>query len=348
MKLLMSLCLMVAPAGLAGPLTIPGLARGTIGDAKVLLLLELKDAHHVTGQYGYDGRGGELLLEGTVNDTELQLTERAQVKGPVTGRFKALSLETGHGTWQSPDGKRTLPVALESEGDDDSTARLLYANLRTWKVVREKTGVVLSSGRVRVTIEEWTGTILDRTESVKMARLQGVPPEVARRVHESLESFMPIPSCSDAIRRGVELGFEYDVSYDLLSPRVLTFELYMTGYCGGAFPLAHEGDTIYFDLATGETLAGRELFADLDRDGDRLLALVHEAGTSGRAAAECERADPAHWDLSDLTSSTQHFGDQGVSFSANFPHALAVCNGVWTKPIPWAKLKPFLSPVLFP
>src|SRR5690606_9568580 len=73
------------------------------------------DGFNLDGSYRYNSKGLPIDLTGSVNESdEVNLTEA--VEGRTTGRFHgkvAPDTATLEGTWQDPEGNRTLPFKAE-------------------------------------------------------------------------------------------------------------------------------------------------------------------------------------------------------------------------------------------
>jgi hypothetical protein len=103
---------------------------GTLGSKQVELALS-RTADGLSGSYCYQPCRAEtrrqLVLNGRMRGEGAVLTERDSGDGAAeTGTWHIESFEGGiTGTWTSPNGKRTLPLAL-SQNQDDLEARFPY------------------------------------------------------------------------------------------------------------------------------------------------------------------------------------------------------------------------------
>lgn len=88
-----------------------GLIDGRLGFYMTLQ----RDGFNLDGSYRYNSKGLPIDLTGSVNESdEVNLTEA--VEGRTTGRFHgkvAPDMATLEGTWQDPEGNRTLPFKAE-------------------------------------------------------------------------------------------------------------------------------------------------------------------------------------------------------------------------------------------
>lgn len=106
--------------------------RGTIGQQAVTLELD-SGRWGCHGQYYYDRRGQILFLsqdsDKARKGAKIQLTETDNFKATGSFQFDAPLRAQLTGTWRSPDGRRTLPVALH----ETYTDALAYDE-ETWEV----------------------------------------------------------------------------------------------------------------------------------------------------------------------------------------------------------------------
>lgn len=99
---------------------------GTLGSKQVELALN-RTADGLSGSYCYQPcraqTRSQLVLTGRMQGEGAELTERDRGNGTATtGTWHIASLQDGiTGTWTSPNGKRTLPLALRQIQDDLET-----------------------------------------------------------------------------------------------------------------------------------------------------------------------------------------------------------------------------------
>ncbi|TBV07808.1 XAC2610-related protein [Phytopseudomonas dryadis] len=105
---------------------------GTLGSRQVKIMLN-RIADGLSGSYCYQPckaqTRSQLVLTGRMRGEGAELTERDSGHGAdTTGIWHIESLQDGiTGTWTSPNGKRTLPLALRQiHTQDDLTARFPY------------------------------------------------------------------------------------------------------------------------------------------------------------------------------------------------------------------------------
>lgn len=91
--------------------------RGTI-DGKYRIRMRLRrDGTRVTGSYEYEGKGGPLRLDGTVDETDRGTLKETDAQGKQTGKLDAFftSPATVRGSWSPPDRPGELPFYVERE-----------------------------------------------------------------------------------------------------------------------------------------------------------------------------------------------------------------------------------------
>jgi hypothetical protein len=389
-------------AGLFAALVLPGLAaatlatdwegtfQGTLGTSKIIVqLVEPQedmegDTGRETSRYSYLPKTRDINLVLKADDGALSFEEtllplymygdEGTADKRVTGRWELrVSAEQAKGSWQSPDGKKTLPIALSrvaeisraEAGPERNLPIATYDELWAKTLSFSDAGVAKRFGAVEI---RW---VKDSAFGITFPLL-GAFPDEARKA--AANAALLAAHHRDVVRyreckNGVPIDwlpendmpeFHYEVSY--ASPTLLSFSEAGSVFCGGAHPNNYI-TPITYDLTTGEKMGGDYLL-DLSPQGfGRMLKLAtkqermaFERFAMGRwreAAArdtEMDGACDAGWD--DMAPEGEkdfklHLTEAGLAVTrTDYPHVASVCLFTDFNPtvIPWAELKPWLKP----
>jgi hypothetical protein len=292
----------------------------------------------------------------------------------VTGRWELrVSGEQAKGSWQSPDGKKKLPIALSrvaevsraEAGPERNLPIATYDELWAKTLRFSDAGVAKRFGAVEI---RW---VKDSAFGITFPLLGAFPDEARKAASNAA---LLAAHHRDVVRyreckNGVPIDwlpendmpeFHYEVSY--ASPTLLSFSEAGSVFCGGAHPNNYI-TLITYDLTTGEKMGGDYLL-DLSPQGfGRMLKLAtkqermaFERFAMGRwreaAARDTEMAGDcdAGWD--DMAPEGEkefklHLTGAGLAVTrTDYPHVASVCLFTDFNPtvIPWAELKPWLKP----
>lgn len=251
-----------APAAAPKPArTFTGYHRyvGTVGQAPVVLELTINppDAGaargRLDGSYYYERQGPALLLraaEAYQPGQPLTLQEEAPKPGAPdetvpSGRWRATQPAGPvlSGSWESPDGRRSLPFELRED----------YAGAVRYELLREAV-----SGKPCPPSADNDGTVARRPEATRTF-LHLLGPDTLQPALRELQSPNPrqrrdqlTVELDQADCEGT-FGFYGDVEVLLNGYGLLTLLRSEGEYAGGAYPNSAEESTVY-DLSTGKAL----------------------------------------------------------------------------------------------
>jgi hypothetical protein len=274
-------CLMPA-AAMAAQKAWEGLYQGTIGTAKVTVLLSHEDGIGEDSRYSYTGRPYDLGLILLSDKDELVFTESRKLGAPaqdLQGKGKALI--TGQwrlkrnatemtGTWNDPSGKKTLPITLtlmskpardkEKFAIGEAYHALWAKDLHFSSVDSQK-----SFGPLRVAM------VKDNVFGLAFPRVQKHPDgEKLDKINAMLEAEHRLAVASarqcqeyrprqepDAIKHGKAPSAENEFKVVYANPGLLSITETGSVFCGGAHP-SNYTRSMNFDLVEVQRMFGRE------------------------------------------------------------------------------------------
>jgi hypothetical protein len=241
-----------APAGAQQTRPREQTFRGRIGEKLRIHARLRREGDALSGSYSYEGRKGELSLEGSVNGRgDLTLREHA-AGGAQTGLFKGKwgTSQTGEteltGEWSRPDGSRAAPFTL-TELPIELTAG---AAVVTREIKEEKK-------RPRYTI----GAEYPQIEGAGGGRFDGFNRAAAEAVAIDVNDFKKGMADWEE-PPGSELGSYIEVGYSLgVATDDLVSVIFHVGdfYSGAAHP-NHHTHVVNYDVRRGRALELADLF----------------------------------------------------------------------------------------
>lgn len=280
------------------------------------------------------------------------------------------------GTWTAPAGGKTLPidlvrVSLIAQAELPAEANRLSATYDAeWlsHVTLADAGVFKSFGDVEIRklkdsafgIEHpVVGAFPDeaRKGQINTALVQGFRKEIAQ--HRDCKNGIPVDWVDDADTAGPD--FLYTVDY--ATPRLLSFTLTGSVFCGGAHP-ANYVTPITYDLTTAEHMGGRsgENQSDLKPEAfgrilklsnkDERIAFERFALGRWKEAAAKDKENSENCMTGWIDDNPEGEKDFSLSFTPkglavtrrDYPSVAAACMFQDFNPtvIPWKDLKPYL------
>jgi hypothetical protein len=365
-----------------------GVFEGTIGKSKVIVELKAGEEHssfkggyREGARYSYVPKARDINLVLDQEGTQLRFTETLwphhrfadEADKKITGKWQLkVSDDSAAGTWTSPDGKKSLPIALErvdllSQRDkpaDDNVLSATYDLLWVANVSFSDAGPAATFGNVEVRFSK------DSAFGIAFPLL-GQFPDGNRKakanellLSQHLKSVVDYRNCMNGVptdwqSENAEPEFGFKVDY--ATETVLSVTESGSVFCGGAHPNNYVTPHS-FDLATPVRLGGDAL-KDLEPDHfGRLLKLSNSeeraafetfalgkwqaaAANDADLGKDCatgwlEEAKPGERDFH------LSFVPTGLAITrTDFPHVASVCKFTDFNPtiIPWADLKPWLK-----
>jgi hypothetical protein len=369
-----------------------GVFEGTLGKSKIIVELNAgpeksayKGGDVETSRYSYFPKPYDLNLirssEGEIlTFTELNTrrweTEPLEAGDPrITGHWSlTVTAEGATGTWQSPDGKKDLPIALHRVALanpsplPENQSQLSYTYNQTWL-----TGVQFTEGKssprfggidLRYETDGVFGLSYPVFERFPDAQRKDLANTMLRQRHR--DAVMTYRDCKNSVPveyrpKNPEPEITYDVTY--ASPTLLSIEESGSLDCGGAHP-ANYVNPMTFDLVTQKQIGGGDQLDHSDQGfgaifklttKDERIAFERIAWGAWMANAAKVKEDEAQC----MTIGFENEKPEGekefsLSFTAkglavrrtDYPSVAAVCLWQDYNPtiIPWAALKPMLKP----
>jgi hypothetical protein len=349
---------MVSVPCLAQPLN--GVYIGLIGEQPVVAKFRSSNSR-ITGSYYYRRYALDIPLEGTISKGFIDITEHTQYGGDVNWQGH---LENGVliGTFfaQKPLALRLRPVRESDLTHPGFSSGLLKA----WRSSRPydylkfdrplKTSSIKRYGSKHI---QW---ITEPKSQLTFPRLLG---SGATRINQALEQqqLRTALEAFDCAGAGGGPGFgtwEQHVEIALLTQHVLSLDIHVWVFCGGAHPEGFPA-SVTFDIRTGQQLRLEDLwrvvkipaYLDLKTENDAYFAYLKTRGTALRQLAI--KANPLLAVENSSDTAGCYFSDEefvyadwyltskGLVLQYDFPHANDFCESVNEPVIPYSLLKPY-------
>lgn len=323
------IALLVSTGAMADDECLKGSWEGKLGASTVTLEFRADiDSDGAVGRYYYDRRPADLLLAIDADDPE-HWQERDGA-GRVTGRwiFSCSDDQLG-GTWQSPDGHRTLSLAASRAADFDRRRLDALAPV--------------ASPRKDAQSHAYETLSIPGLPDVAALRLPGSTPGVVR-INAELMAFLrdnvgQALECSSFGRlRGSDWSHHAGMEVVAWFDDAVSLRLSAGGYCGGAHPYEDTGYRT-FRLADGEPF-----HPSVWLSGEHSTKIEPDSPLG----AELKRRYLAeHDDLSECTDVLDFFTDAvaldpaGLRFPSSAPYVSRPCEDDVV--IEFDALRPFLS-----
>jgi hypothetical protein len=331
-----------------------GLWFGKVGKSDVAV--SLGAGEKPAGRYAYLRFGKSIPLAGVRSDAALTLDERGGKGGKPSG---AWALTTGPaealtGTWRSPDGKRSEPVALTCLGSSGGQLRDPWyaANLpgktsaqQYEAFVRqpEVPGKVSSAGEGGAIRHV---TLLNARDEYDLITQHPFPKALAA-VNAAIRARVAkaVKENRECLAEGLQCDINATIAVSFLSPRYTTVEVdgYYDG--GGAHPDSDREIWVYSLAEGGAQRVNVASFYQLKTSDERYQPAFWKLIEPGARARDRDDRDLTDCPDGDDGGETLQLGlaegglDVDVSFSA---HVIAACGySVFVKA---AALAPFLRP----
>lgn len=264
----------------------PGVYRGTLGPANVVVELDMTDPSQVSGRYFYEKYHRDLALVGVLDGEQLELHEGLEHYDEAPRPVLSLHADGAQGwtgQWQDPQGKtlainlKPAQLAPETAGteafwhDLRSSSPYEYLRLSGLKLVDGKTQ---DSMGYRLQWQEEPDskiTLFQMTAGYPDAKLRVLNPELRARLWNEVSAWH---ACMLGASRMGEGEFEQTVTPELFTPAIFSVSIFTSYNCGGAHP--DFGDApLNIDVRSGLPLSledvlwvgeGKAMHYD-DRDG---------------------------------------------------------------------------------
>lgn len=367
--------------GLAAPChaTEPwGVYRGTLGDAAVVMELDLTDPAHVSGRFFYQRQHLDVALEGALDGEQLELDQGlpAYDNAPRPRLTLHASAMGWQGQWQSPQGEqravRLSAADLPAEATDTepfwhelrSASPYEYLRLSDLRLVEGQTQAFMGHS-LRWQVERESGlTLFQLVEGYPDAQQAVLNRELRARLWGEVSAYH---ACLLGASRMGNGEFEQTVTPQLLTPSILSVSIFTRYECGGAHP--DFGDApLNLDARTGQHLSledvlwlghGKPLHYD-DRDGatpsDRsdvdfdTFSRYRGETFAPWLVAQFKRLYPEQMvkttdddcDYADpdvWRFPAWHFTSEGVYLGPGFARAMRACEGTEWSVLPWSVLR---------
>jgi len=233
-----------------------GVFEGTLGTARVQVLLGHPDGNGEDSRYSYAGKPFDLGLLLEQEGPRLRFVESTMVgaqpddlkgKGArlISGRWDiAVSKDGASGTWTDRDGKKTLPVTLTRVTKASGRASEIYGQVWARQVAFAPTLAGKSFSGVSV------GMAKDRVFAVSFPRLTSHPdPTQMGRINAMLEaehrkavaswreclSYLPRQRPGETPERK-DIASEINLQVTYATPTLMSLSEAGSIMCGGAYP----------------------------------------------------------------------------------------------------------------
>jgi hypothetical protein len=310
--------------------------EGTVGKAKVIMMLDTASPGKLLGTYFYRTSGIDISLSGSpAKLNEVDPNSISNYEKAVTGTFSGvLSADKSmyKGTWKATKGSKSLPFALKSIGSPNpGNAQSVTINT-TVKTAKSKLGPARYRFPTVVgTKPDWIATRINAD-----AKNRSLGDDSLARVVADFESN----------GSGV-IGVDYQVNQNANGVLALT----MTSDTMGAYPDAFSEFLVY-DLRSGARVRPADVFSNFGA----IRSLIQKQVKDRIAAAKAD--DPSSVeDLNLMLGETQGVVEDdtlgrftitkgGLTFQYlfGFPHVAKALEPNGDIPLTWAELKPHLRP----
>lgn len=248
----------------------PLLLQGTIGQAAVVMELDISADGQVDGRYFYRKYHSDIALRGQrQHDGSVRLGEDLSYDEQRSDLILREQGQAWQGQWQGPNAKRSLPVVLKpllpaqlASSRDPAlqpfrqSSPYDYERMATMRLVAGKQqhfqGYTLQWWR-----EPVSGISFFRLQDgFDATTLQRLNLQLAQRQWQSVANYF---ACQvGGSRSAAGSDFEQTVTPELINHQLLSVSMFTSYYCGGAHP--DFGDNpLNLDVATGRELQLEDL-----------------------------------------------------------------------------------------
>ncbi|WP_242673589.1 hypothetical protein [Aquitalea sp. USM4] len=362
-----------------GVLAAPQLLQGKVGQAAVVMELDIAKDGAVEGRYFYRKHHRDIALTGKQQaDGSLQLGENLQYdeqRNDIT-----LRPQNGGwvGEWHGPKAAKPVPVSLsaypQAQWPASSDSALNPVRQRSGYDYARMVDLPLKAGkRERVqgyTLQWWDEPVskirLFRVvDGYPQASLQRINQLLAERQWQEVASYF---DCQLGGARTAGADFEQTVTPRLLGSKLLSVSIFTSYYCGGAHP-DFADNPLTLEVASGKPLQLEDLLwagkgkpqlarkasgerADYQYE-EKVLApwlvstmtRLYPAQTKPGKEDECDYRDPQVWQFVSWYATPQ-----GLTLGPSFARVARACEYPEWSVLPWSVVKqhPGARPDLLP
>ncbi|MGV3344702.1 hypothetical protein ACGVWS_02800 [Enterobacteriaceae bacterium LUAb1] len=353
------------------------LLTGTIGDHPVVVTLSRDEGKAVYGRYYYVQYHQDIALEGKQKEDTLILKEgQEDSKSRPVFTLKSAG-DRWQGSWNDKNGK-ILPIILNEteiavrKDDDVWWSRLRETSPYDYLRMRD---VPLQQGESQVFMGYRLKWLTDPVSGLRMFQVvSGYAPDVLTRINTLLRTrlyneIISYHECMVSDRFSGE-EFEQHVDPKLLTPVLLSADIFTRYNCGGAHPDFGRAP-INLNITNARTLSLEDIlwagkgkpfhFADVDNRGEHvdsevnfdrfseyrskifapwlagtLTALYPKEMETPQDDEDCDYSDESIWQFP-----VWYMTPEGINIDPSFPRALRACEGPGWSLLPWRVVKQY-------
>lgn len=348
---------------------------GTIGSQTVVVSLAQDEGDAVYGRYFYQQYRQDIALEGTLKGDSLVLHEGPEESPSRPVLTLKETPEGWQGNWRNNKGKSAPVVLRNIEVPEAATDNAWWARLRNlhpYDYLRMH-DVTLKQEESQTFMGYQLQWLSDPISGLRMFQLtSGYDSEQMARVNQLLRTrlyneIISYHQCmvSDRFEGG---EFEQQVVPKLLTPNLLSAEIFTSYDCGGAHP-DFGSSPINLNIQTARTLGLEDVlwvgqgkafhFVELDGSGERIdsgvsfdtfteyrdtffapwLLQAMTAAHPTEMAAPQEEDECDYRDVSVWKYPTWYMTEQGIWLGPSFARVMRACEGPDWSLLPWAVVK---------
>lgn len=361
-------------------LATPQLLQGRVGQAAVVMELDIAQDGQVEGRYFYRKHHRDIALSGRqLADGSLQLGENLH---DDEGERKDITLRRQNGgwvgEWHGPKADKSVAISLtpyaQAQWPVSSDAALQPIRQHSGYDYVRMAGLSLKADkRERVqghTLQWWQEPV----SKIRLFRIvDGYPEASLQRLNQVLAErhWQEVASYFDCQLGGIRTGgadFEQTVTPHLLGDKLFSLSIFTSYYCGGAHP-DFADNPLTLEVASGRVLQLEDLLwlgkgkPQLARkaNGERedfqyeesmqapwlakTMARLHPADTKPGNDEGCNYRDPEVWQFV-----SWYALPQGLYLGPSFARVARVCEYPEWSILPWSLVKqhPGARPELLP
>jgi hypothetical protein len=351
-----------------GVLAAPQLLQGKVGQAAVVMELDIAKDGAVEGRYFYRKHHRDIALSGQRQaDGSLQLGENLQY-GEERHDLTLRPQNGGWvGEWRGPKASKPVPVSLSAY----TQAQWLASNDAALNPLRQRSAydyvrlvdLPLKAGkreRVQGHTLQWWDEPVSKIRMFRVldgypeANLQKLNQVLAERQWQEVASYF---DCQLGGARAAGADFEQTVTPHLLGNKLLSLSIFTSYYCGGAHP-DFADNPLTLDVASGKALQLEDLLwvgkgkpqlarkaggerADYQYEESMLApwlvntwTRLYPAQTKPGQEYECDYRDPQVWQFVSWYATPQ-----GLTLGPSFARVARACEYPGWSELPWRVVK---------
>lgn len=357
----------------------PLLLQGHIGNAAVVMELNIGQDGEVDGRYFYRKYHQDLALSGKrMADGSLQLGENLQYDEQRNDLTLQPQDGGWRGQWHGPKASKSLPVTLTpyepGQWPASTDAALKPIRQRSGYDYTRLAGLSFKAGkreRIQGHTLQWWDEPVSKIHLFRV--LDGYPDSSLQRLNQLLaeRQWQEVASYFDCQLGGTHSAgadFEQTVTPHLLSSKLFSVSIFTSYYCGGAHP-DFSDNPLTIDMANGQTLQLEDLLwlgkgkpqlarkaggerADYQYEEKVLapwlastMARLHPADTKPGNEDDCAYRDPQVWQFVSWYATPR-----GLYLGPSFARVARACEYPEWSVLPWSLVKqhPGARPELLP